>query len=72
MHLQVYTIRWICDFCGKKTVLSTTHRGKKPEGWGTKEVVGFGLTNSSKELDSCDECTPKAVAYAANGAFSLV
>ena len=61
MHFEIKTVRWICDFCNKTEDIVTTSEHERPEGWGTKAIGGFGMTDYTKTFECCEVCDKKVV-----------
>lgn len=61
MHFQVRQMRWICDFCGRFQDIVTTSESQRPEGWDTRAIGGFGLTDYTKTFECCEVCAKKVI-----------
>jgi hypothetical protein len=61
MHLILHTVKWICDFCDFEEIVQTTQESAWPDGWGNKDVGGFGSTGYTRHMDCCPTCNKKTL-----------
>lgn len=65
MHRELKLTEWVCEFCGKKTIVSNAKiaGSDSPPDWGVHLVHGCGMTGYTKEMDACEVCSKKTMKF---------
>lgn len=56
MISELKTWRLICDECKMEWIVHSIFRPSLPNGWGTREIGGCGLTGYTMTEELCPDC----------------